>query len=142
MFIRAFLFCSVFAFHSFAAEAPTKTCRSGNGGICFQLGLDLQGKGELKEATALYRMGCGKKHALSCNKVGSMIMLVDNEPKKAEKYFQLACDLGDGGGCNQIAEEAKRLQDKAKALKYYQLGCKKGFPQSCFNQAILKKNQG
>ncbi len=82
-----------------------KACRGGHYTACSHAGILLMQKGtpyskEFKKATKYFEMACENKHDKACFNLGS-IKYKEGRQKKAIKWFDVSCELGNLFGCNR-----------------------------------------
>jgi|TARA_B110000438_G_C15782308_1_gene636851 TPR repeat protein len=82
-----------------------KACLGGHFTACSHAGIVLMKRGtpyskEFKQATKYFQMACEKKHDKACFNLGS-IKYKEGRQKKAIKWFDVSCELGNFFGCNK-----------------------------------------
>jgi uncharacterized protein len=85
-----------------------KACNGGHYTACSHAGIVLMKKGtpyskEFKKATKYFKMACEHKHDKACFNLGS-IKFKEGRQKRAIKWFDFSCDLGNLFGCNRAAK--------------------------------------
>lgn len=88
-----------------------KACNGGHYTACSHAGILLMKKGtpyskEFKKATKYFALACENKHDKACFNLGS-IKYKEGRQKKAIKWFDVSCELGNQFGCNRAAHLRK-----------------------------------
>lgn len=85
-----------------------KACNLGHYTACSHAGIILMMRGtpyskEFKKAKIYFQSACDKKHDKACYNLGSLFYK-EGRQKKAIKFFDMSCELGNGIGCGRSAK--------------------------------------
>ncbi len=94
------------------------------------------------KAFAAYQRGCEAKHAMSCERVGDMLVEGRGAPvdySKAARAYETACDDGRAGSCAQLAALYSSgegvTKDPARAVDLFKKACDKDNGFGCYRLA-------
>jgi hypothetical protein len=109
-------------------------------------------KRDLQQAMAMYEIGCGRDHSLSCWRLANLVreyplqrplVVVDNWRDKASKWYARACNLKFGDACIEqtwLWESAKRETENVAEYKgLLQKACQHQSGRGCYNLFMLEQ---
>ncbi|CAM1329165.1 COA7 (predicted) [Pycnogonum litorale] len=134
-----------------AGKVYGHSCNTYNfGKSCLKLGnYHLIGRGGCKqddsEAFKLYEKGCRANCYESCVKAGIMLTCTDTtiptDVNKALRYFETACQNGDGDSCHQVASlyinDKHGIKNMVKAFEYSIKACDSDNVYACANVSMM-----
>jgi TPR repeat protein len=94
-------------------------------------GLHFRDRDASARARQLLAWGCERRSAVACTGLGRLAQ-VGEEPPAKERY-RLGCELGDGEGCELLAQDEREAfgGDRGRAREAYQRACQLGRLSSC-----------
>lgn len=140
-----------------ANELYNSACKANQPLACyFRAKLYLEGKGvlqdaivgnqSLRKARKLYKKGCDKKAAASCNNLGYMNAHGeggDKDIKRARELWERACDADYAQGCSNLgtlySAGSGVERDTGKARRLFKKACRRGDETGCHNERQLDR---
>ena len=124
-----------------ASELFIDACKKNQGSGCFnQALLRLEKDQNTASAAELFTKSCNLQDARGCVQ-GAKLLSATNSTE-AMNLYQKGCSLLDGGSCTMLGN-SMLLEYPTQSHKHYEKGCSLGYPEACFNLAVLTyKGQG
>ena len=128
--------------------AFSRACDLGNNEACYRAGRILKkdpfgAPKDFEKAAGLFAIACDNDYASGCFDLGyghATQQFASASDAKAEDFYEKACDLENGGACNNLAvliesDRTTRLKDENLIAVYYEKGCSLNDKFACRNLA-------